>query len=83
VPRADRILTFAAAPLYALMNLTLLIPLRLYALATLRRNGWGTRQAATTAVIPRQDAVTVPLAKLLDPITDRTLEMRLPGRGAA
>jgi hyaluronan synthase len=91
VPRADRILTFAAAPLYALMNLTLLIPLRLYALATLRRNGWGTRQAATgripqqapTLAIPRPEAVTVPLVKLLDPITDRTLEIRLDGRETA
>jgi hyaluronan synthase len=43
VPTWDRWLTFLAAPAYALLNLTLLIPLRLYALTTLRRNGWGTR----------------------------------------
>lgn len=54
VPLWDRVGTFAAAPLYALMNITLLIPLRLYAIATLRRNGWGTRgpgagPGATTA----------------------------------
>jgi hyaluronan synthase len=43
VPLPDRILTFAAAPLYALLNICLLLPLRLYSLATLGRNGWGTR----------------------------------------
>ena len=43
VPTVDRLLTFALAPTYALMNLTLLIPLRLYALATMRDTSWGTR----------------------------------------
>jgi hyaluronan synthase len=43
VPFLDRLLTYLAAPLYALMNITLLLPLRLYSLATLQRNGWGTR----------------------------------------
>lgn len=40
---ADRVLTFLAAPLYALLNLGLLLPLRLWSLATLRRTNWGTR----------------------------------------
>lgn len=44
VPPLDRLLTFACAPLYTLMNLTLLIPLRLYALATMRNAAWGTRK---------------------------------------
>ncbi len=39
----DRVLTFLAAPLYALLNLGLLLPLRLWSLATLRSTGWGTR----------------------------------------
>lgn len=39
----DRTLTFLAAPLYALMNLCLLLPLRLWSLATLRQTKWGTR----------------------------------------
>ena len=43
VPPVERMLTFAAAPLYALMNLALLIPLRLWALATMRNVSWGTR----------------------------------------
>lgn len=87
VPRTDRVLTFAAAPLYALMNLTLLIPLRLYAIATLRRNGWGTRQAGVEvqhqpAAVP-MEADTVPLAKLLDPITEVTLATALPRHARA
>jgi hyaluronan synthase len=90
VPRTDRLLTFAAAPLYALMNLTLLIPLRLYALATLRRNGWGTRQNgaeiqsdAPTVVIPAPGRHRAPVlvAKLRD-LDGDTMEMRLPGRVA-
>lgn len=48
-PPLDRYLTFLAAPAYALMNLTLLLPLRLYALVTLRRNGWGTRSGPVEA----------------------------------
>lgn len=39
----DRVLTFLAAPLYALLNIGLLLPLRLWSLATLRRTNWGTR----------------------------------------
>jgi hyaluronan synthase len=83
VPPADRLLTFLAAPLYALLNLGLLLPLRLYALATLRRNGWGTRARieipdAPAAVLPA--ANTVPLAKLLDPDTETTLQIALNTR---
>jgi hyaluronan synthase len=68
VSRWDRFGTFLAAPLYALMNLLLLIPLRLYALTTLRRNGWGTRQRA------RRHAVGAPVATPPRLDTD-TLEM--------
>lgn len=50
VPPLDRVLTFLVAPLYALMNLTLLIPLRLYALATMRDAKWGTRTRVEVAL---------------------------------
>ena len=39
-----KLLTFAIAPLYGLIHMTLLLPLRLVALLTLRDNGWGTRK---------------------------------------
>ncbi|MDR1078961.1 MAG: glycosyltransferase [Propionibacteriaceae bacterium] len=39
----DRWFGFALAPLYALLHVVLLVWLRLYALFTLRRTGWGTR----------------------------------------
>jgi hyaluronan synthase len=37
--------TLLLAPLYGLIHMTILLPLRLVALATLRDNGWGTREA--------------------------------------
>lgn len=90
VPALDRTLTFAAAPLYALLNLGLLLPLRLYALATLRRNGWGTRAqveipGADTTPAPAavdEDTVTIriPVLKLYDPDTETTLTTPLPAR---
>jgi len=52
VPRGDRLLTFFAAPTYALMNLTLLIPLRLYAIATIRNAKWGTRESVEVTLQP-------------------------------
>ncbi|MFV2172274.1 glycosyltransferase [Actinomadura sp. LOL_016] len=52
VPRLDRAATFAAAPLYALMNLTLLVPLRFWAIATLRNGSWGTRASVEVAAAP-------------------------------
>ncbi|MDY7043661.1 glycosyltransferase [Virgibacillus sp. M23] len=36
-------LIFLMAPVYGIIHITLLIPLRLYALVTIRQNGWGTR----------------------------------------
>lgn len=82
VPPADRAATFAAAPLYALLNLVLLLPLRLYSLATLRRNGWGTRQhgaeLATDELHDTETTVELPVAKLLDPDTEQTLTLPIP-----
>jgi hyaluronan synthase len=105
VPVRERCLTYLAAPLYALLNLFLLLPLRLYSLVTLRRNDWGTRADVEipagedtvsapvftdppTLTIPRlslpdDDTVGIPrpaLTKLLDPDTERTLQIALPGR---
>jgi len=40
---AGKLATFAIAPLYGLIHMTLLLPLRVVALLTLRDNGWGTR----------------------------------------
>jgi hyaluronan synthase len=40
---AGKLGTLAIAPLYGLIHMTLLLPLRLIALLTLRDNGWGTR----------------------------------------
>jgi hyaluronan synthase len=39
-----KLATFAIAPLYGLIHMTLLLPLRLVALVTLRDNAWGTRK---------------------------------------
>lgn len=41
---AGRLGTLAIAPVYGLIHMTLLLPLRLIALLTLRDNGWGTRK---------------------------------------
>jgi hyaluronan synthase len=40
---AGKLGTLVMAPLYGLLHMTLLLPLRVVALATLRDNGWGTR----------------------------------------
>ncbi|MBR7836907.1 glycosyltransferase [Actinospica durhamensis] len=50
----DRIFTYLCAPLYAIMNLCLLLPLRIWSLATLRRNNWGTR---STVEVGEADSV--------------------------
>lgn len=44
-PVAARLRTFAVAPLYGYLSLLVLLPLRLYSLATLRTAAWGTRAA--------------------------------------
>jgi len=48
--RFDRTITYALAPVYGLVHMVLLLPLRLAALFTLRDNSWGTRaQVEVTA----------------------------------
>ena len=41
---AGKLMTLAIAPLYGLIHMTLLLPLRVVALLTLRDNSWGTRK---------------------------------------
>ena len=41
----DQLAIFALAPLYGVLHLVVLSPLRLWSLATLRRTRWGTRQS--------------------------------------
>jgi len=42
---SERIGIFALAPLYAVMHLAVLVPLRMWALLSLRRARWGTRES--------------------------------------
>lgn len=42
--RTERLGTFLVAPLYGLMHIVVLLPLRLYSLCTLRKGSWGTRE---------------------------------------
>lgn len=42
--------TFALAPLYGLLNITVLVWVRVYALCTLRDNSWGTRKAVEVEI---------------------------------
>jgi hyaluronan synthase len=48
--RLDQFLGFAIAPLYGVLHLGLLVWLRLYSLATLRRGNWGTRSNVEVAL---------------------------------
>lgn len=77
VPRWDRNLTFAAAPTYAVMNVALLVPLRLWAILTLARTHWGTRGPGGGS--GGGDGATVPM-----PAVGRHRRVRrlLPGFGA-
>jgi hyaluronan synthase len=48
--------TFLLAPLYGVLHLGLLMPLRLYSLATLHRGGWGTRSTVEVGSRPADQA---------------------------
>ncbi|MEU0184147.1 glycosyltransferase [Streptomyces sp. NPDC006207] len=63
----ERIPTFAAAPLYALLNLGLLLPLRLYSLATPHITSWGTRHNG--AEVHHDDPAPAPEPAVTDAIT--------------
>jgi hyaluronan synthase len=47
---SERAITFALAPLYALLHLFVLLPLRVFAVATLRTRSWGTRGSIEVAL---------------------------------
>lgn len=49
-PLGRQIAVFLLAPLYAVVHVFVLIPLRLVAFATLRRPGWGTRSSVEVVV---------------------------------
>jgi hyaluronan synthase len=42
-PHSERVITFLLAPVYAVMSLFLLLPVRVVALLTIRTTSWGTR----------------------------------------
>lgn len=44
VPMRGQIVIFLLAPLYSLLSLLVLLPLRIYSVATLRSGSWGTRR---------------------------------------
>jgi hyaluronan synthase len=48
----EKLGTFALAPLYGVMHIFLLLPIRLWSLATLRTASWGTRKKVEVAVPP-------------------------------
>ncbi len=50
LPLARQIGVFLLAPLYAVVHVFVLIPLRLVAFATLRRTGWGTRSTVEVVI---------------------------------
>lgn len=56
---AERALTFALAPLYAVLHVFLLLPLRCIALVTLGAAGWGTRRSVEVRVDEAQIRQTV------------------------
>lgn len=85
--------TWLLMPLAVLASWTVLRAMRWYGMATCARTGWGTRQhgaevtlntppTASAAVGPLldDDTVRIPLMKVLDPDTENTLQLELPGR---
>lgn len=48
----SRFVSLAVSPLYGYMNLLIMVPLRLWSLATLGRTGWSTRQTVEQTAAP-------------------------------
>ena len=83
----SRAVPWLLMPAAVLASWTALRAMRWYGMATCARTGWGTRQngAEVTLGPPAaapvdEDTVTIPVVKLLDPDTERTLQIALPGR---
>lgn len=53
MPWWERLATYAVSPVYGFLHIGVLLWLRLYALATLRDNGWGTRQQGVEVAVAR------------------------------
>jgi hyaluronan synthase len=51
-PLSQRLYSFALAPIYGLIHLFLLLPLRVWSLLTLRNTAWGTRQRVEVGLTP-------------------------------
>lgn len=88
----SRVLTWLLMPLAVVWAWTALRAMRWYGMVTCAKTGWGTRQngaevslgvIAATIPAPRTVDDTVPMAKLLDPLTDITLETYLPRHARA
>ncbi|TDC75094.1 glycosyltransferase [Actinomadura sp. 7K507] len=56
----EKLGTFALAPIYGLMHIFLLLPIRLWSLATLRTAAWGTRRKVEVATPATSPPVHVP-----------------------
>ncbi|MEV6022327.1 glycosyltransferase [Streptomyces sp. NPDC052036] len=75
---------FLLAPLYGLIQLFLLTPLRFYALLTLGKGSWGTRQGGVEVSVAGDEAEVTEIFEEEDPYSDKkvteTLQlMRLEG----
>ncbi|MFF0139727.1 glycosyltransferase [Streptomyces sp. NPDC005227] len=91
----ERALTWLLMPVAVVASWTVLRTMRWYGMATCARTGWGTRQqgAEVTLDAPAAEAIPVdddtvqlpvmPLAKLLDPITETTLTLPIPRQRTA
>ncbi|MET7935020.1 glycosyltransferase [Streptomyces sp. NPDC005322] len=80
----SRILTWLLMPLAVVWAWTVLRFMRWYGVATCAKTGWGTRQNGAEVSLGDSPAVAAaseaPLTKLLDPLTETTIEMRIPRR---
>ncbi|WP_262059718.1 glycosyltransferase family 2 protein [Streptomyces sp. STR69] len=87
----ERAVTWLLMPLAVLGSWTVLRAMRWYGMATCARTGWGTRQdgaevsldGVVNTIVPLPDDDTlqiprIPVAKLLDPVTETTLTLPIP-----
>jgi hyaluronan synthase len=70
---AKRFGMFLLAPLYGLIQLFLLTPLRFYALLTLGKGSWGTRQAGVEVSVGGAEAEVTEIFEEEDPHSDKTV----------
>jgi hyaluronan synthase len=58
--RWEQVGVFLLAPVYGIMHVLILLPLRVYSLLTLRSAHWGTRGSGVEVVMNQQSAAAVP-----------------------